>query len=413
MKVIIVGAGIAGLTTALCLHRQNIDCEVFEQSDEVRELGVGLNLLPHAVQRLADLGLLADLKASAVATYELILMNRLGQEIRSELRGRAAGQAVPQLSIHRGVLQRVLYDAVCHRIGRGAVRTDRRLVSFDDGNDAGGGVRARFVDRRGRPAETAEGDVLVAADGIHSSARTILHPAEGPPRWNGVMMWRGATDWPAFLTGRSMIVAGGTDAKLVVYPIKAGGQPETRLTNWAVVSRVGDDGDHPPRREDWSRLGAMADLEPLLSHFTIDGIDVRGMVHATPRFYEYPMCDRDPLDHWGRGRVTLIGDAAHPMYPMGSNGASQAIIDADVLTSALAAAPAPEALRAYEHERLPATAEIVRLNRAGGPERIIDLVEARAPGGFQNLADVVNDDELGAILGGYARATSMTADGAS
>lgn len=246
----------------------------------------------------------------------------------------------------------------------------------------------------------------MGADGIHSRVRSILHPDEGPPRWNGVMMWRGATDWPVFLTGQSMIVAGGTDAKFVVYPIGAGRRPATRLTNWAVVSRVGDDGDQPPRREDWSRLGSLADLEPLLSRFTINGVDVRGMVHATPRFYEYPMCDRDPLDHWGRGRVTLIGDAAHPMYPMGSNGASQAIIDADVLAGALATAPTTEALRAFENERLPATAEIVRLNRTGGPERIIDLVEARAPSGFDDLADVVSDEELGAILGHYTRATS-------
>ncbi len=403
MKVIVVGAGIAGLTTALCLHRENIDCEVFEQSDEIRELGVGLNLLPHAVRRLADLGLLAELEQSAIATYELILTTRLGQEIRRELRGRAAAHAAPQLSIHRGVLQHVLYDAVGQRIGREAVRTDRRLVAFDDSR---GGVRARFADRQGRAVETVEGDVLMGADGIHSRVRSILHPDEGPPRWNGVMMWRGATDWPVFLTGQSMIVAGGTDAKFVVYPIGAGRRPATRLTNWAVVSRVGDDGDQPPRREDWSRLGSLADLEPLLSRFTINGVDVRGMVHATPRFYEYPMCDRDPLDHWGRGRVTLIGDAAHPMYPMGSNGASQAIIDADVLAGALATAPTTEALRAFENERLPATAEIVRLNRTGGPERIIDLVEARAPSGFDDLADVVSDEELGAILGHYTRATS-------
>ena len=241
MKVIIVGAGIAGLTTALCLQRENIDCVVLEQSDEIRELGVGLNLLPHAVKRLADLGLLAALESSAIATRELILMTWLGQEIRRDLRGRDAGHAAPQLSIHRGALQRVLYDAVSQRIGREAVRTDRRLVAFDEDDDDGGAVHARFVDRSGDLAETVSGHVLVGADGIHSSVRALLHPSEGPPHWNGVMMWRGATDWPAFLTGRSMIVAGGTEAKFVVYPIGAGSRPRgtTDELGGGVPSRPG------------------------------------------------------------------------------------------------------------------------------------------------------------------------------
>jgi 2-polyprenyl-6-methoxyphenol hydroxylase-like FAD-dependent oxidoreductase len=237
MEVVIAGGGIAGLTTALRLHQYGIGCVVFEQAEAIRELGVGINLLPNAVQQLAELGLLPELEASAVCTHELILANRHGQPIWREPRGRAAGHDVPQLSIHRGVLQRVLYEAAVDRLGAGSIVTDRRLV---DARQCTTGVHATFANRRDGSHEVAEGDVLIGADGIHSAVRAILNPDEGPPRWNGVMMWRGATDWPAFLDGQSMIVAGGTTGKLVVYPIGPGTSAERRLTNWAVVSKVGE-----------------------------------------------------------------------------------------------------------------------------------------------------------------------------
>ncbi|MGH9162158.1 MAG: flavin-dependent oxidoreductase [Vicinamibacteraceae bacterium] len=403
MKVLICGGGIGGLVTALCLHDARIDCAVFEQSDTMGELGVGINVLPHAIKTLAGLGLRDRLERVAIKTSELIYTNRFGQEIWREPRGREAGYDVPQLSIHRGRLQGVLYEAVRERLGAAALRHGHRLVGFHQDVD---GVTARFVNRAGDALGSACGDLLVGADGIHSTVRARLFPDEGPPRWNGVMAWRGATDWPQFLTGRSMIIAGGMCAKLVLYPIAEGDTAGAKLTNWAVGVKIGDGSTPPPRRQDWARPGRVEDLLPHVELFSLPHVDVKGLVGATPEFYELPMCDRDPLPFWSHERVTLLGDAAHPMYPVGSNGAGQAVLDAAALGSHLSQHSDPiTALRAYQDERLPATAEIVRMNRAGGPERVIDEVERRAPNGFDRIEDVVAIDELEAIVKGYAKAS--------
>ncbi|MFL4975660.1 MAG: flavin-dependent oxidoreductase [Microvirga sp.] len=400
MKAIIVGGGIGGLATALMLHARGIACEVYEQADAIRELGVGINTLPHAIAELGRLGLLDKLDAVAIRTYELFYLNRFGQEIWREPRGLDAGYEVPQFSIHRGRLQGVIRDAVIERLGADAVRTGCRLGSFRQDE---GGVTAWFFDRLGSHVATTRGDVLIGADGIHSSVRAALVPNEGPPCWNGLMLWRGATEWPAFLTGRSMIVAGGLSAKMVVYPIAEGSRPDRKLTNWAVVARVGE-GGAPPEKEDWSRPGRREELTPHVARFAIPHVDVEALIAATPEFWEYPMCDRDPLPRWSHGRVTLLGDAAHPMYPVGSNGASQAILDARCLADRLAAAESPmAALAAYEAERLPMTAEIVRSNRKGGPEGVIDAVEALAPDGFDGIEAVLPYAEREAIVRGYAQ----------
>jgi len=406
MKALIVGGGIGGLATALSLHERGIDCELYEQAGGIRELGVGINTLPHAIKELADLGLLDQLDTVGVRTYELIMTNRLGQEIWRDLRGVDAGYAVPQFSIHRGRLQGVLYDAVRLRLGADAVHVGHRLASYEQDSD---GVLAHFVDRADQPIGTARGDALIAADGIHSTVRATLFPEEGPPRWNGVLMWRGAADWPMFLTGRSMIIAGGTAGKLVIYPIGPGSTPERRLTNWAVCVQIAEPGSTPPRREDWSRPGRWDELEPHLDRFVVDHLDLRGLVGATPEFYEYPMCDRDPLPRWTAGRVTLLGDAAHPMYPMGSNGGSQAILDARCIARCLDTEPdVPTALRGYQDERLSLTTQIVRMNRTGGPEGVIDVVEELAPEGFDHVEDVISPSELEAILKSYATASGFT-----
>ncbi len=400
MKVIIAGGGIGGLVTALMLHARGIDCEVFEQADQVRELGVGINTLPHAIKELAALGLLERLDAVAIRTYELFYTNRFGQEIWREPRGLDAGYDVPQFSIHRGRLQGVIYQAVRARLGESRIHAGHRLGAF---NQDEAGVTAYFFDRSGAHRATARGDVLIGADGIHSAVREALYPNEGPAHWNGAMLWRGAIEWPRFLTGRSMIVAGGMAAKLVVYPIAEGAREDRKLTNWAVVAKIGDGNTPPPRKEDWSRPGRMEDLAPHIARFEIRHVDAQRLIEATPEFWEYPMCDRDPLPRWSHGRVTLLGDAAHPMYPVGSNGASQAILDARALADLLVKAEHPaHALWAYEQERLPPTAQIVRMNRSGGPEGVIDAVEARAPDGFSNIDDVLSYEERQAIVRGYA-----------
>ena len=407
MSAVVVGAGIGGLTAALCLHRRGITVDVFEQADAVRELGVGFNILPPAVAKLAELGLLDELDAVAVRTGTLIMTTRRGQSILHDPRGTDAGWRFPQLSIHRGHLHRVLHDALRGCAGRAVVHVDHRLVRFEQDD---GSVRARFVDRTGASRAVVDGEVLIGADGIHSSVRAQLVPGEGEPLWNGSILWRGATEWPVFLDGRTMIVSGGNDGKLVVYPIGPGRTPVTRLTNWGVVGPPDPPGRTPPRpatRWDlWSQPGRRDQLAPHLARFTSDVVDIAGLVAATNPIYEYPLCDREPLTQWSSGRVTLLGDAAHPMYPMGSNGATQAIIDAATLAGNLAADDVVKALAAYERDRRELTNRLVRMNRVGGPERVIDLVEGLAPDGFDDIDDVIAADELRRIIADYAAAGS-------
>ena len=399
MKAIIIGGGIGGLTTALMLHQRGLDCEVYEQASEVRELGVGINTLPHAIKELAQLGLLERLDAVAIRTYELFYANRFGQTVWHELRGTDAGFEVPQFSIHRGKLQNVIYQAARARLGESRILTGHRLGSFTQDD---GGVTAYFFDRDGKHVKTARGDILIGADGIHSFVREQLFPNEGPALWNGTMLWRGAVDWPQFMTGRSMIIAGGMEAKFVLYPIAAGTAPDRRLTNWALMAKVSD-GGVPPRKEDWSRPGRWDDMRPWLQRFRLPYIDPGHLIEATGEFFEYPLCDREPLPRWSHGRVTLLGDAAHPMYPVGSNGASQAILDARCLADLLVSAEHPvAALWAYDQQRLPMTAQIVHMNRKGGPEGVIDVAEELAPEGFDNIDNVLSYEDRKAIVRGYA-----------
>jgi 5-methylphenazine-1-carboxylate 1-monooxygenase len=405
VKVLVVGGGVGGLATALCLDAAGIECEVFEQSRGIHELGVGINILPHAIKELVDLGLLDELDRVAIRTHELIYMNRFGQEIWREPRGVAAGYDVPQFSVHRGRLQGVLHGAARTRLGAGAIHTGHQLRSFVQDAD---GVTTTFALRDGADG-TAEvrADALIGADGIHSAVRRAFYPGEGPPAWNGVMLWRGAVEYRPFLTGRSMIIAGGgRHAKLVLYPISNQTRaPEQILLNWAVVAKIGDGSTPPPRREDWNRPGRLDELLPHIEGaFRLPVVDPVEVVRATEVFFEYPMCDRDPLGRWSYGRVTLLGDAAHPMYPMGSNGGSQAILDARAVASLLAEEKdVVAAFQEYERQRLPAMAELVRSNRIGGPERVVDLVEDRAPDGFTDLDDVATHAELEGIVKGYRK----------
>jgi 2-polyprenyl-6-methoxyphenol hydroxylase-like FAD-dependent oxidoreductase len=402
MKAIIAGGGIGGLTTALALHRAGIEVDVFEQASEVRELGVGINMLPHAVKELASLGLLPALDRAGIRARRLLLMTRRGQVVWDELRGLDAGYEVPHISIHRGKLQGLLYRAALERLGADHIWTGHRLVGFEERRQ---NVVARFERRVDGANVDAVGDLLIGADGIHSAVRACLFPDEGPPSWNGHLLWRGATDWPLYEDGRTQIIAGGNDAKLVYYPIHADSErPNRRLTNWAIMARIGDGSQPPPRREDWSRPGRLDEVLPFVRDtFEFDFLDPLALLSATGAFFEFPCCDRDPLPRWSFGRVTLLGDAAHPMYPTGANGASQAILDARSLTQRLVSgASVTEALAAYDAERRPATAQIVLSNRRGGPEGVIDLIESRAPDGFDDLDAIASYKEREAIVRGYA-----------
>jgi 2-polyprenyl-6-methoxyphenol hydroxylase-like FAD-dependent oxidoreductase len=400
---LIAGAGIGGLTLALSLHQLGIPCTVFEAAPEIGELGVGINVLPHSARELKALGLLEELDKVAIRTRELRYLNHLGQQVWAAACGLRGGHDTPQLSIHRSRLHRVLWRAAQARLPAGALRTGHRLQNFAQDAD---GVTASFMLADGAEAE-ARGDVLVGADGIHSVLRALLHPRDGGIRWQGSQLWRGAVDWPAFEGGDVMVIAADSMAKLTVYPIAEGRTPGTRLTNWIVNGKVADGASPPPRREDWSRAGKLEEVLPFARRFRLPFLDLEALVRATPRFYEYPECDRDPLPWWGEGRVTLLGDAAHPMYPTGSNGSAQAILDARCLARLLSDLSPEAALKAYEAERLPQTAEVVRSNRRGGPERVLDLAAERAPDGFVRLEDVIPAKELADIVGGYARLTGL------
>jgi 2-polyprenyl-6-methoxyphenol hydroxylase-like FAD-dependent oxidoreductase len=399
VKALIAGAGIGGIVTALMLRQRGIACAVYEQVAELKELGVGITLLPHAVRQLADLDLLPALDAVGIRGEHLYYATRRGQTVWDEPRGMLAGYDVPQFFIHRGKLHATLFSALRARLPPEDIHLGHRLAGFHADAD---GVTASFVDRDGRDLGGARGDMLIGADGIHSRVRQVLRPEEGNPRWSGLMLWRGATDWPVFLGGASVMICGGVDAKFVTYPIGPGLTAGTRLTNWAVVVRIAPDGSTPPRREDWSRVGRRADLLPMLDRFSSRHVDFSALVAATPIFWEYPLCDRDPIGEWSRGRVTLLGDAAHPMYPMGANGASQAILDARCLADLLLDHRDPsDALAAYDADRAPHVAAIVLGNRKGGPESIIDAVESRAPDGFDDVETVLGYAERYKIMAAY------------
>lgn len=366
----------------------------------MRELGVGINMLPHAVGLLAELGLMDALDAAGIRTRELIYANRFSQVVWRELRGIEAGHAVPQFSIHRGRLLGLIHQAVIERLGPASIRTGCRVDGFAQ---EGQGMTVHLSEG-GRTVQ-AEGDLLIGADGIHSTVRAALYPAEGTPTWNGVMLWRGATRWPAWRDGRTMAIAGGNHAKFVFYPIgEDPDSPAMRVTNWAVMARSSAPQAGHFTLADWSRPGDLAQVLPFVrDRFRLDYVDPVEIIRATGAFYEYPNCDREPLPRWSFGRVTLLGDAAHPMYPVGSNGASQAILDARALAEHLRTHMSVEAaLSAYDMERRPLTSQIVLSNRGGGPEGVIDLVEARAPDGFDDIDAVASYEEREQVVRGYA-----------
>jgi 2-polyprenyl-6-methoxyphenol hydroxylase-like FAD-dependent oxidoreductase len=393
VKIAIAGGGIGGLTLALSLFDAGIkDVYVYESAPSIKELGVGINILPHACRELTELGLLDELYSVAIPTAELVYYSKLGQRIWGEPRGLAAGYKWPQFSIHRGELVTLLHRAVVTRLGSSHVLTGHHLARFGQKGEA---VWAEFVDRKsGETVGSAEADLLVACDGVHSTVRRTFFPNEGPPKWNGITMWRAVTEGKPFLSGRTMIMAGKFSCRVVVYPISKKYEDRGEaLINW--VAELKNAPDQPMPVQDWEFLANREEVvKPFLS-YKFDFLDVPAMIQGAQTIYQYPMVDRDPLPAWNHGRVVLLGDAAHPMYPVGSNGASQAIIDARVLARELALRPAiEEALASYDAERRPATAAVVAANRKVGPELCQEIVEERAPDGFTNIDDVISRAEL-------------------
>ncbi len=391
--VLVVGGGITGLTLALSLHQAGIGCRVFEAAPELKGLGVGINLLPHAVRELTELGLAEQLERHAVLTREMRFYNRFGQLIYTEPRGRFAGYDWPQYSMHRGALHRVQVEAVRERLGERALALGHRCEAVEQ--DAKG-VTLRFA---GRAA--ARGRVAIACDGIHSVVRPLLYPGEGPLAYTGINMWRGVTRRPPFLSGSSMIQCGWLDVgKIVVYPIGGRDARGLQLINWTAEIRS-------PRnvQADWNLDGRLEDFLPTFESFRFDWLDVAEMLRNAETVLEYPMVDRDPISRWTHGRITLVGDAAHPMVPRGANGAAQGILDARTLAGCLARERDPvAALQDYEGLRREAANAVVLASRSISPDTILRLVHERSGDRpFARVKDVVTPEELAALMEKYKR----------
>jgi 5-methylphenazine-1-carboxylate 1-monooxygenase len=397
--IIIVGAGIGGLTLGLALHQAGIPCRIFESVPEINAVGVGINLLPHATKELAVLGLEDELARVAIETKDATFFNRFGQLIYQEALGRAAGYDHPQFSIHRGDLQMVLLDAFRARVGTERLVTSRHCLGVEQ-DDAG--VTVTFADGPGGTNRfTERGRAAIACDGINSAIRKQFFPDEGDPRYSGVNMWRGVTRWTPMLSGASLVRAGWlSHGKMVIYPIRGTGDDGLQLVNW--VAEI----ETPTyRKRDWTRAGSLDDFIGLFADWHFDWLDVPAFIRAADSVLEFPMVDQDPLPRWSSGRVTLLGDAAHPMVPRGSNGAGQAILDVRSLTAALLAHDDPvAALASYEKQRLEATTRIVLTNRSNPPDAILrEVFERTNDRPFAAIDDVISREELVALSDGYKK----------
>ena len=409
-EVLIVGGGIAGLATALSLHAEGIDVAVRESVPEIQPLGVGINLLPHAIRELDALGVLDELESVGIASTTLAYFSARGQLIWEESRGRAAGYQWPQLSLHRGTLQMVLHDTAVERLGADRVVPGRHLTAIDHHDS---GATAHFECRDGSgDTESVDAAIVVAADGIHSTVRQQRLPHEGMPLWNGALLWRGAVEYDPILDGRTMVWAGHPDQKFVAYPIRDLDNGK-QLVNFIAEYRTDD--RELLEREDWNRAGNLDDFAPRFDDWVFDWLDIPQLLRAAPGTFLFPMVDRDPLDYWTEGRVTLIGDAAHPMYPIGSNGASQGILDARVLAGCIRSHrnDPDHALSIYEAHRRPATSAIVLANRGLGPEMPMRLVHERAPEGFDHIDDVISPEEILEVTDGYRRTAGFALEALS
>ncbi len=394
MKIAVVGGGIAGLAFALGLKQRGLACEVYEGVAEVKELGVGITLLPHAMRELYALGLSAELEAMAIENRESVFFNRWGQYVYSEPRGRHAGYPLPELGIHRGKLHGALWRAAVQRLGAQRLLTGHRCVAIEPD--------ARGATLRFENGAAARADLVVACDGVNSVVRRHFHPQD-PVCYAGINTWRGVTVHKPILDGKSYLRIGSIDTgKMVIYPIvdNVDGQGN-QLINWVAEIR-----DPRAPMNDWNKPGRMQDFLPIFEAWRYDWLDVPALIQGAQQVFEYPMVDKDALSHWGEGRVTLMGDAAHPMYPRGSNGSAQALIDARTLADELAATPAdPEAaLRRYEAARRPATAKVVETNRTLPPDFIIMKADELSGGQpFTRIDDLISQDALREISENYKR----------
>ena len=387
---------------ALSLNQAGVDVRVYEAVLEMAPLGVGINLQPTAVRELVELGIGNELANACNETQILSYFNKLGQHIYTEKRGIEAGYNWPQYSIHRGKLQTLLLGSVRDRIGFQGVKAGKRFISFEQSEKK---VFATFLDTETGTTFVDSADILIGADGIHSAVRRCIHPSEGEPKFAGQVLWRAAVETDAFLGGHTMIIAGHFHQRVIVYPIGRADAPNLLMTNWICQTTVPD---ASLVREDWNWTVAKEKVLKSFGTWRFPWLNVPGLIQRTPEIFEFPLVDRDPVGTWTSGRVTLIGDAAHPMHPIGSQAGTQAIIDARILTQLLASTLNPlDALQHYDLQRRPAMNDIILRNRRFGPEIVMQLVEERAPNGFHRIEDVISNEELETTTKSYSIAAGL------
>ena len=401
-QVLIAGGGIGGMALALTLHQIGVPCTVFEAVAQIKPLGVGINLQPNAVRELFDLGLGADmLDQVGLPALEWALVGRNGNDIHAEPRGLKAGYHWPQYAVHRGALQMMLYQLVQQRLGPDAVQTGLRAVGYAQTE---AGVTLQLRDAAGQLHEKA-GSLLVGADGLHSALRAQMHPDQPPIQWGGAILWRGVTRAAPIRTGSSFVGLGTHKHRMVIYPISAPDADGLATINWIAEQTV----DNSAGWEgDWNRK---VDIARFIHHFegwNYDWLDVPALIRGASEVFEYPMIDRDPVPSWVDGRMALLGDAAHVMYPTGSNGASQAIIDGRVLGAKfLEHGLTPDALAAYDAQLCQPVSELVLRNRGAGPFGLLNLVDERCGGVFDDINSIIPQAERDAFMAGYKAAAGF------
>jgi 5-methylphenazine-1-carboxylate 1-monooxygenase len=398
-RIAIIGGGIAGLGLALSLRQRGLACDVYESVPEVKELGVGITLLPHGMKELAALGVQPQLEAAGIENLESVFFNRFGQRIYSEPRGRHAGYALPEVGIHRGKLHRILYDHTVKTIGAHRIHTAHRCVGVSQSNNI---ATIQFTDPKGNALPSVQADVVIACDGIHSAVRKQFYPNE-KLAFAGINTWRGVTRQKPILTGKSYMRVGSIKTgKMVIYPIvdNVDGQGN-QLINWMAEIDEGESNNRS--MNDWNSGGKVEDFIHIFQDWQFDWLNVPELIRNADHILQYPMVDKDPVAQWTFGCVTLMGDAAHPMYPRGSNGSAQALIDARTLADELAkGGNCIDALHRYEAQRREVTANIVRTNRSTPPDAINILVDELAGDKpFRHIDDILSQDKLRAMSEQY------------
>jgi 5-methylphenazine-1-carboxylate 1-monooxygenase len=398
-RIAVVGGGIAGLGFALALYQRGLLCDVYESVPEVKELGVGITLLPHAMRELAGLGLQAELEAVGIENLESVFFNRFGQFIYKEPRGRHAGYGMPEIGIHRGKLHRILFDATVKRLGADHVHTNHRCVGVTQ--DSAGATLNFVQGSDGAQLPSVQADIVIACDGIHSAIRKQFYPNE-KLAFAGINTWRGVTRHKPILTGKSYMRVGSIKTgKMVIYPIVDDIDNQgNQLINW-MAEIEGDSRD----MNDWNTGGKVEDFMPIFNDWKFDWLDVPILIRNADQVLQYPMVDKNPIAQWTFGRVTLMGDAAHPMYPRGSNGSAQALIDARTLAAELASQCDPlVALHSYETKRREVTSRIVETNRSLPPDFInIKVDELAGDKPFKHIDDLISQHELREISEHYKK----------